>query len=486
MNLKQVFIGRDDELAVLSDLHRKPRPNLVIIKGRRRIGKSRLVAEFALRNPQTTCWSFAGLAPQQGITAQSQREHFARQLAMQAQLPPLAFTDWSDAFSHLALQLKPHDIVLFDEISWLAAGDASFVPKLKAWWDQQSLPVLFVICGSVSTWIEDNILNSTAFFGRVNFTISLAPLLIPQSYQLLTAMGFQGSSFEAYKLLSILGGVPWYLEQANRGISADELIQRLCFTQDGLLVMEFDRIFHDLFNGKGSVYKKIITVLKDGMRSLAEIRQAINFTHSGTLSQYMDNLIVAGFVTKQRLWSFKTKKPQRQSLYRISDPYLRFYLKLIEPQRHKIDNGGLNTIRMTELSSFEAHMGLQLEYLLLQNRPMLLKSLGVLANEVVCDGPYRQTQTASRRGCQIDYLLQTTSNTLFICEFKFSRRELHRDIIDSLQAKINALTIPRGFAAVPVLFHIGGVSASVATSEYFYRIVDISTWLELETQHKSP
>ena len=474
----RVFIGRTNQLERLKALHNKQVPSLVVVKGRRRIGKSRLIAEFAAKNPQNTLWDFAGLAPQEGISDQSQRDHFARQLASLLKIPPLTFQDWSDAFEHLTRLLSPGDIVLFDEISWMGSKDPSFIPKLKAWWDKQTIPFMMVFCGSVSTWIEENILKSTAFFGRINLTITLEPLTIPESSKLLKASGFQGSTYDTYKLLSILGGIPWYLEQASSGLTADNIIKQLCFEKDGLLVLEFDRIFHDLFNGKGTTYKKILDVLKDGMRTLAEIRKAIGFAHSGTLSNIMDQLITAGFVKKQTLWSFKTAKPLKQSLYHICDPYMRFYLKLIEPRRNKIDLGGFKDITLSQLSGFDTHIGLQIEQLLLQNRPLLLKAIGISVNDVVSDGPYRQSKTTTQRGCQIDYLVQTFTNNLFICEFKFKRRELGIDIIDQMKEKIKALKVPRGFATVPVLFHIAGVSSPVATNGYFYRIIDITEFLD--------
>ncbi|MDX2050061.1 MAG: ATP-binding protein [Rickettsiaceae bacterium] len=473
-----VFIGRKAELERLKALYKKQTSSLVVVSGRRRIGKSRLIGEFAKISNAQTFWSFAGLAPEDGISAGQQRDNFARQLALMLKIPPMTFLDWSDAFEHLSLHIKPGDIILLDEISWMGSKDPSFIPKLKAWWDKQTMHVLLVFCGSVSTWIEENILKSTAFFGRINLTISLEPLSIPESAELLRTLGMQLSHYDMYKLLSIVGGVPWYLEQFNPGMTADDNIKQLAFERNGLLVTEFDRIFHDLFNRKGFTYKKILDSLKDGARTLSEIRQSIEFAHSGTLSQMMDHLIVAGFVVKQSLWSFKTAQPLKQSLYRISDPYMRFYLKVIEPNLGAILDGGFDQVPLSTSLGFETHMGLQLEALLLQNRPLLLEKLGISPVDIVRQGPYRQTKTTTQQGCQIDYLAQSKTNSLFICEFKFKRREISSDIITEMQEKISRLKTPKGFAKVAVLFHLSGVAPSVATNPYFYRIVDIVDFLE--------
>ncbi len=475
-----IFIGRKSELERLEALYKKKRPSIVVVKGRRRIGKSRLIKEFAKRTRSKTFWSFAGLAPEDGISLQDQRDNFARQLALMLKIPPMTFQDWSDAFEHLSLHIKSGDIILFDEISWMGSKDPIFIPKLKAWWDKQTEHMLLLFCGSVSTWIEENILKSTAFFGRVNLTISLEPLSISESAEFLRAIGMKLSCYDIYKLLSVVGGVPWYLEQFNPSSTADDNIKQLAFEKNGLLIGEFDRIFHDLFNGKGATYKKILDSLKDGARTLSQIRQSIEFAHSGTLSQMMEHLIIAGFVVKQSLWSFKTEKSLKQSLYRISDPYMRFYLKVIEPNRRAIEDGDFDEVPLSTMPGFDTHMGLQLESLLLQNRSLLLKKLGISPVDIVRSGPYRQTKTTIQQGCQIDYLVQTKTNNLFICEFKFKRREINSEIINEMQEKISKLKTPKGFAKVAVLFHLSGVSDSVETSSYFYRIIDIMDFLETE------
>lgn len=115
---------------------------------------------------------------------------------------------------------------------------------------------------------------------------------------------------------------------------------------------------------------------------------------------------------------------------------------------------------------------------MLQNRKLLLKAIGIDPAECSFDGPYRQTKTTRTKGCQIDYLVQTRSKNLFLCEFKFVRKELGVEIIEEVQEKIRRFSIPHGFALVPVLFHISGVSSAVYDKDYFYRIIDIADFLD--------
>ena len=393
-------------------------------------------------------------------------------------MPPITFEDWTDAFNHLSLHLKDDDIVLFDEISWMGFNDITFIAKLKAWWDLQKTRFLLLLCGSVSTWIEENILQSTAFFGRIALTLTLEPLSIPLSAEFLSMLGFKGSFYEQYKLLSVVGGIPWYLEQVNAECMADENIKQLCFQKDGLLVLEFDRIFHDLFNGKGTTYKKILNAQNDGPKTLAEVRSSMRYPASGTLSQMMQHVITAGFIKAHPLWSIKEQKVRKQSLYRIADPYLRFYLKMIEPNRSKIDSGAFDEVAIATISGFDTYIGLQVENLLIQNRALLLKAMGVEPSDCVFDGPYRQNKTSRQKGCQIDYLVQTRTKNLFLCEFKFKRREVGAEIIEEVKEKMARLVIPRGIAPVPVLFHLGGVAPSVYDKNFFYRIIDIADFLD--------
>ncbi len=475
----QSFIGREKELLALHGLSSLQRACLVVIRGRRRIGKSRLVQEFA---KDYKLLSFAGLAPIKGVKAQDQRNNFARQITTNFGVPPVQFADWSDAFAFLTERLddKP-TIILLDEISWMGAKDSTFVPKLKNWWDlalQYYPKVILVLCGSVSTWITANIIKSTAFFGRISLSLNLHELSLPESYQLLRNKGFSGSIYDVIKLLAVTGGVPWYLEQIRPNQTADDNIKSLCFDINGNLVDEFDKIFHDLFKTKGETYKKIIVLLADGMKTLKKIRTDMSYAKSGSLSKYMQDLIVSGFVTEHYTWSINTGKTSKNKIYRLSDCYLRFYIKYIGPNLLKIKQDAFRDIAISTLPGWDSIFGFQVESLLLKNRSLLHKNIGIHPTDILADNPYIQNSTIRHKGCQIDYLIQSHSHSLFVCEFKFSRGEIGSQVIEQMQEKIKRLSTPRGYGVCPVLVHMGDVAGGVYSRNYFYRVIDIMNLLE--------
>ncbi len=474
------FVGRKLELARLEELFGLGRACVAVVKGRRRIGKSRVVEEFSRGK---TFLSFSGLAPVEGVTSQDQRDAFARQLAVQQKLPLFTFSDWSDAFTYLSTYLTDQKtVILLDEISWMAHDDPTFVPKLKVWWDLvvQAFPqTVLVFCGSVSIWIDENIINSTAFFGRITLQLELNELSLPESAILLQQKGHTRSHLDIFKILSITGGIPWYLEQIHPQQSVDENIKRLCFEKNGMFVEEFDRIFRDLFKTRGKIYQDIIEILAKKMQDLDDIRKQVGYSSSGSLGQYLEALQISGYISKHDSWALKTGRAGKQSLYRISDNYLRFYLKYIAPNLARIEKNSFSEMSLSSLPGWEIMMGFQLENLLLKNRHLVLKALGIPPQDVVADNPYIQYPTTRIKGCQIDYLVQTQSNTLYVCEIKMRKGEIGTEVIEAMKEKLRRFSVPKGFGVCPVLLHLGPASDTLLDSRYFYKIIDIADFLDL-------
>lgn len=473
------FIGRKDELKDLDLLLKKKTASLVVIKGRRRIGKSRLIQEFGTKHK---FYQFTGLAPTKDSTIQSQLNEFARQLSIQTGLPEIVADDWSKLFILLAEKTRTGKvIILFDEISWMGSKDPDFLGKLKNAWDiyfKQNPNLMLILCGSVSPWIEKNILSSTGFMGRISLPLHLKELSLQECNQFLTKLGSKTSPYEKLKLLAVTGGIPRYLEEIQPSLTAEENIKRLCFMPNGILFREFNDIFSDLFSSRSETYKKIVETLVTGSEEYNDICYALGIAKSGYINENLDDLIQSGFISRDYTWNLKTGEESRLSHYRLSDNYVRFYLKYVETNRGKIQQGHFNDRSMINLPGWDSVMGLQFENMVLNNRRPIWAKLGIYPEEIISDNPFFQRTTVRTPGCQIDYLIQTKFNNLYVCEIKFSKHAIGKGIIDEVQLKIDTLKRPKSFSCRPVLIHVNGITDEVLESGFFNTIIDFADLLE--------
>jgi uncharacterized protein len=469
------FIGRQRELEKLRQVANGRVASLIVLKGRRRIGKTRLAQELG---KEFRTLLFTGLPPTEGVTAQIQRDNFASQLSRQLCIPTPRSNDWNDLFWTLAHHTAEGKLlIVFDEISWLGTNDPSFLGKLKTAWDtdfKKNSDLILMLTGSVSSWIEENILSSTGFVGRISLDLNLEELPLYRCNEFWSTERYRISSYEKFKLLAVTGGVPRYLEEIIPSISSEENIRRLCFESGGLLVKEYSRIFSDLFQKKGILYSKIVSRLADGACSQQEIRQELGSSRGGRLKEYLYDLQTAGFISQDQTWHIKSGKTSKLRKYRLKDNYIRFYLKYIAPNIQKIENGRYQI----NPAQWPAIFGFQFENLVLSNRKRILEILHIPPHDVVCDNPYFQEKTKKHPGCQIDYLVQSRDNILNLCEIKFSKDPVSSIVIKQVQKKMDAIPLPKGFSIRPILIHVNGVSDQVLASEFFSRIIDFGQILE--------
>lgn len=475
------FIGRKEDLESLETLVKKKSASMVVIKGRRRIGKSRLIEEFARRVKFDTFYSFAGLLPTKDTTAQAERDEFASQLNQQG-FPKVTADDWTSLFWLLADKAaKGRVIILLDEISWMGSKDPDFLGKLKNAWDlkfKKNDQLILFLCGSVSTWIEENILSSTGFLGRISIDMTLKELPLYDCEKFWRKQAAHVSAYEKFKVLSVTGGVPLYLEHIDPTQSAEENIKRLCFIPEGILFGEFDKIFSDLFSKRSEKYKKIIVALSSRPSTQEVIYKNLGLKKSGDTGDYLEDLIQAGFISRDFTWRIDQEKMSRLSQYRLSDNYSRFYVKQIYPNHLKIENKQLTTAVLNHLPGWDSLMGLQFENLVLCNRRLLWPILKIAPEEIVYDNPYFQRKTTRSDSCQIDYLIQMKYNTLYICEIKFSKDKIGMDAIKDMKKKIAALMLPRHFSYRTILIHVNGITDDVRDDGFFANTIDFGQFLE--------
>ncbi len=472
------FLGREYELELLNSLLFKKTASFVVIKGRRRIGKSRLVEEFA-RHHQF--YSFSGVPPHQKTTDATEKEAFFKQLEKYFKKVRIENRDWWDMLWFLAEKTKTgRVIILFDEISWMGTQDPDFLGKLKTVWDtcfKKNKKLILVLCGSVSIWINEHILNNTGFVGRLSLQLTLTELPLDVCNQFFNERSNQLSSYDKFKFLSVTGGIPRYLEEWKPNVSIDNNINQMCFHASGILFNEFDQIFNDSLSSDAKIYKEIVMALADGPMERPALANKVMRSPDGEFSDYLDNLMVAGFISRDYLWNIKNKTTSKLSRYRLSDNYVRFYLKYINPHYGVIKSRKYKVDSLSNLTGWSSIIALQFENLVLSNREVIQKLLGINHDEVERDNPFFQNKTTKTAGCQIDYLIQTKTATLYACEIKFSRNEVKSDIITDMKLKLSNLAVPRGFSCLPVLIHVNGVHDNVIDSNYFFKIINFSELL---------
>jgi hypothetical protein len=337
--------------------------------------------------------------------------------------------------------------------------------------------LIIALCGSISSWIEKNILSSTGFLGRITLDLVLEELPLEVCDAFWHPKEKRITPYEKFKLLSVTGGVPLYLEQIKPNLPAERNIQDLCFTKGGLLVREFDEIFSDLFSRTKARHKEIVLSLANSPKELVQICKELGKSMGGIFSKHLDELVKAGFVKRDFTWDLKSGKEKKLSRYRLSDNYLRFYLKYIAPNHSTIEKESFSTL-ITQLPGWEGIMGLQFENLVVHNRKTLWKLLGISPEEIVMEGPFFQSPTIKQPGCQIDYMIQTRFHNLYVCEVKFSKDSVGNKIIEEMEKKRKNLKIPRNCSIRPVLIHVNGVEERVVDERYFDKIVDFSQLLE--------
>lgn len=471
----KMFFGREHELEMLDHFLKRPTAGIAVCCGRRRIGKSTLIEHAAKGYP---FYEFYGLSPREGITNQDQLAHFARTLSKHFSVPFIKFSDWQEAFDTLASLTRHGEYVIFlDEISWMGGKDRDFPGKLKGVWDTQlkkNPKLKLILCGSVSSWISENILKSKGFVGRVSLTIDLGELPLFEANRFWSKFPYV-SPFEKFKMLCVMGGVPRYLEEIDPKVDAEKNIKQLAFTAGGLLVDEFDKIFSDLFGKNAADYEAIVRTLIHQPQSAEEIARLLEVNLSGHLSDRLTVLRECGFLERDYVWKEK-KRIEKSSKYRLRDNYLRFYLKYIEPKKELIVKKLYKEVDLDNLPDWTSVMGLQFENLVLNNLAQIVKILEISSESILSAAPYFQNATKTKPGVQVDLLLQTKYTT-YVCEVKFCK-SIGVEIIPEVIEKIEKLKIPKTVSLRPVLIYQGELSKQVERENFFSKIISFDDLLK--------
>ena len=411
------LIGREVEKKLLQDAMDSGAPELIALFGRRRVGKTFLIRQYLQKQ---LIFGFVGTRE---AKLAHQLENFKKALGKAVGNDKLYQTpdNWSDAFDQLSHYLVPKlatgkAVVFLDEFPWLSTHKSGFLPAFDHWWNswgntQNNL--LVVICGSAASWMIQNIVNNKGgLHNRITRKIRLLPFNLQETEKYLRVRQVNLDRYQILQLYMIMGGIPHYLKEINKGESSTQAIDRICFTKDGLLESEFKNLYHSLFDD-ATRHLAVVRALAGNNAGLTrgEIIDKAGLSSGGTITGLLEELIESGFVMA---WQPYDKK-SRDTIYKLADEFTHFYLKFMERKRSS-ETGVWQSFSTGQ--SWKSWSGVAFERVCLKHISQLKKGLGIAA--VYTEESAWRHLPKKGIGAQIDLLIDRKDFVINICEMKYS------------------------------------------------------------------
>ncbi|MCK5809175.1 AAA family ATPase [bacterium] len=469
-----MFFGRLNEMQLLENYYDSPKGELVVMYGRRRIGKSSLIKVFTEK--KTHSYSFEAVESQ---NTQEQISHFINQLAEQTGdsfLKKIPFTTWSDALNYLTDKVitqrkrKKKLVLVFDELQWMATKKSTLVSLLKFYWDNfwKEESVMLILCGSIASFMIDKVLHSKALYGRITAEIHLQGLPVIEAQNF---FGDKRSKEEILKYLMIFGTVPKYLEMIDLRKSFEQNMDKLCFSKHAIMIHEVDRIFYSQFV-KEKNYLAIVDSLKSRIRTLGEIGSAVGIPSGGGLKRYLENLTKADIISQNTPWD----KPfeSRIKKYRISDEFLNFFYKFIEPNRKLIANSPKKQLfKAITSEKMDVWLGFAFERFALKHSSYLAELMGFSDQVATAGSLFSRDDTHF----QIDLIYKRFDKVITICEIKHHNKKITAQVIKEVERKKSLIKIPRGYTLETALISLYGPDKGLKESGFFTHTITLDNIL---------
>jgi len=328
-----MFVGRASELELLDELWASPRACMLVVYGRRRTGKTRLLAHWIKRSQTRTLYWVADPVP-----SAQQLASFSQAIYRFANPNPppadFSFGSWQRAFEEVAALASQTRFGLFlDEFTYALEATPGLAGILQNLWDHQlkNTNLFLVLCGSHLGMMHRQVLSYQApLYARMTHQIHLRPLSFG-----FTKDYFPYAADERVALYSIFGGIPAYWELIDPNTTLSQNIKRILLRRFNPMRDEPLTLLHD-FIQQSHAYVGILQAIGEGAHTQKEIAIRSR-TAQSHISQYLSNLIETGFVVRRV--PVTAGPSSRLGRYHIIDPYLRFYYRFIAPQQEQIAMG---------------------------------------------------------------------------------------------------------------------------------------------------
>ncbi|MCH4890205.1 ATP-binding protein [Acidaminobacter sp. JC074] len=325
------FVNRNEELQFLNEEYDKDCSSLVIIYGRRRVGKTSLIREFIKDKASIY---FLATEESEKVNRNLFREEVAEYLGSDL-LKSAKLDRWEPIFETL-ISDKGRKLVVIDEFQYIGKSDASFPSVIQKIWDNilEKENIMLILCGSLISMMVDQTLSySSPLYGRRTGQIKLGQVDFVHFSEF-----FEEKSFKKLiELYSISGGVPKYIELLDCKRDIRNLIEDIFFSKSNFLYEEPYFLLSKEVSEIGS-YFSILRAIAAGNHKMARISSFLEVKQV-SLTRYLKVLMDLDILYRDVPVTEKHPEKSKKGLYRFKDNYLKFWFKFIYPNKSQIEKG---------------------------------------------------------------------------------------------------------------------------------------------------
>ncbi|MBM4082170.1 MAG: ATP-binding protein, partial [Planctomycetes bacterium] len=423
-----MFVNRDEELDALGKRWSSGAAELLVVYGRRRVGKTALIQE-ALRG-RDHLYMLADVRNESGQIQELARRTY--EATGEPLLRPDAVRSWDPLFEYFArLAERRRFGLVLDEYPNLTASRPGFSSLIQRAWDERwrHTKLFLVLCGSSISMMEREALQRRSpLYGRRTgqFLIEPLPFLATRGF-------FPELPVDAWiERYAVVGGVPAYLEQIGPGRNLQEVLCRDVTARDRYLYDEVRFMVSEELREPRN-YFSILQAIALGNTRVNEIAQAAGMPREA-VGRYLDVLRDLGLVDREVPVTEPKPHKSKKGLYRIRDHYFRFWFRFMFPNMSFLEEHGPKALVEQRIAPTVAEhvAGVFEEVVTAVLRAM--NKAGRLPFQFERFGRWWSPEA------EIDVLgLSPSESALLACECKWASRPVGTDALRSLAAKVEAL-----------------------------------------------
>lgn len=334
------FMGRKRELQTLEKLVQSPYASLLILYGRRRVGKTWLITHFMEQRQDIDRFYWMATTHHEAYQLRDFSQAILRHDPRLAASPTADFTfsNWEDALHHLAdvvaLDTRPYMIVL-DEFTYLLRNEPAISSMFQKVWDHRfsKIPQLkLVLTGSLIGMMARQVTSYQApLYGRATSQIRLRPL----PYSAVIELFPDRTPVERVTIYGITGGIPAYLELFTRAGDFKTALQEYGLDSGSILLSDPPVILYEQLQNP-ETYESVLSAIASGFHQWSDIAKMSNVTETA-LGHYLKILQELEIIEKRE--PILSRPTSKRGRYYMRDHFLRFYYRFIVPQLGNIARG---------------------------------------------------------------------------------------------------------------------------------------------------